>query len=94
MLFRSNWISTVQYNPGIDLVIIGAPGCGAYMDPSASALDSLLFGVGTQAFTVTVPSDPILTGVNLFTQSASASAFNALGFQTSNGVALRIGNVL
>lgn len=88
-----NWISTVQFNPGIDLGIIGAPGCKAYMDANASALNSLLLGVGSQAFNVTVPTDPIFAGVNLYTQSAAASAFNALGFQTSNAVALTIGNV-
>jgi hypothetical protein len=88
-----NWISTVQFNPGIDLAILGAPGCGAYMDANASVLNSLLIGVGTQSFNVTVPSNPVFTGVSLYTQSAAASTFNALGFQTSNAVALTIGNV-
>jgi len=88
-----NWISTVQYNPGIDLAIIGAPGCAAYMDANASVLDSLLIGLGTQSFSVTVPSNPIFAGVSLYTQSAAASGFNALGFQTANAVALTIGNV-
>ena len=88
-----NWISTVQYNPGIDLAIIGAPGCAAYMDANASVLNSLLIGLGTQSFNVTVPSDPIFAGVSLYTQSAAASGFNALGFQTANAVALTIGNV-
>jgi len=83
----------VQFNPGIDLAILGAPGCGAYMDANASALNSLLIGVGSQSFSVTVPSNPVFTGLALYTQSAAASAFNALGFQTSNGVALVIGNV-
>jgi hypothetical protein len=88
-----NWISTVQYNPGIDLAILGAPGCLAYMDANASVLNSLLIGLGTQSFSVTVPSNPIFAGVSLYTQSAAASGFNALGFQTANGVALTIGNV-
>ena len=88
-----NWISTVQYNPGIDLAIIGAPGCAAYMDANASVLNSLLIGLDTQSFNVTVPSDPIFVGVSLYTQSAAASGFNALGFQTANAVALTIGNV-
>jgi len=88
-----NWISTVQLNPGIDLAILGAPGCKAYMDANSSVFNSLLLGVGSQAFNVTVPTDPVFTGVNIYTQSASASGFNALGFQTSNGMALTIGNV-
>ena len=88
-----NWISSVQYNPGIDLGILGAPGCGIYMDPNASALNSLLVGVGTQALTVNVPADPVFAGAMLYTQSAASSAFNLLGFQTANGVALTIGNV-
>ncbi len=88
-----NWISSVQYNPGIDLAVLGAPGCAIYMDPTASALNSLLVGVGSQALTVTVPADPVFAGVTLYTQSAASSAFNALGFQTANAVALTIGNV-
>jgi len=52
-----------------------------------------LIGLGTQSFSVTVPSNPIFAGVSLYTQSAAASGFNALGFQTANAVALTIGNV-
>lgn len=87
-----NFLSTTQYNPGIDLTGIGAPGCSAYMDPNTSALDTLMIGTGTQSFNVLVPNDLSFLGVSLYTQTAAISAFNAFGFTTSNGVALLIGN--
>lgn len=89
-----NWISATQVNPGIDLGILGMPGCSAYMDPGATIIESLVFGVGTVAFAVTVPYDLNLVGLNAYSQSAALNpGLNAFGAETSNGVALHVGNV-
>lgn len=89
-----NIISTTQYNPGIDLGIVGAPGCLAHVDPGTSVYDTFLFGTGTVAFNVAIPNDISFLGVSLYMQSAAVDPFfNAFGFITSNGVTLTFGTV-
>jgi hypothetical protein len=86
-----NFLSTTQL-PGIDLGIVGMPGCRAYVNPD---LGTTLLGLGSASFTFLLPNAPVFVGVQLFTQSlafdlAAPNAFMAI---TSNGVALTIGTV-
>jgi hypothetical protein len=91
-----NFLSTAQVPaPGLDLAIIGAPGCAALADVSAgpgSAISNLgLPGVSLQS-TLALPNNPALAGVRIFSQSAWLDATaNALGVVTSNGVELVLG---
>ena len=86
----------MQVNPGIDLGFLGITGgCNAYMDPSAQFNEAILLGTGSVAFGVPIPLNYALLGANGFSQSVSLNpAFNVFGAQTSNGLALHVGNTL
>lgn len=81
--------------PGINLAVLGAPGCAALVDPS-TAVGNLIsnLGAGLPPLTVTlpIPANPALTGLQIFSQSiwldAAANAFGAI---TSNGVNTTLG---
>jgi hypothetical protein len=86
-----NFLSTTQL-PGIDLGIVGMPGCRAYVNPD---LGSTVIGSPTAAYTFAIPSTPSLVNLQLFSQSLAIDTTlpNAFGAITSNGVALTIGTV-
>jgi hypothetical protein len=81
--------------PGIDLIIIGAPGCPAFV--GTLDLTQTMVGIGPAAATqtVTLPIPPgVPSGFMIFSQSVSLVApfslpngQNAFGMTTSNGVA-------
>jgi hypothetical protein len=81
-----------QINPGLDLVILGMPGCFAY---TTLDLNVVLVGTGSVSTPVPIPNVASLTGAQIFAQTLSldASQPNAFGARTSNGVALTVGNV-
>lgn len=95
----TNWSLAVTNSALLDLVIIGTtdpnladlffigmPGCGL-----RASLD--LINVGS-TFSLAIPNNPTLVGVNLFANGASlAPAANAFGFITSNGIRGSIGDV-
>ena len=86
-----NFLSTVQL-PGIDLGIVGMPGCRAYVNPD---LGSTVIGSPTAAYAFSIPSTPSLVNLQLFSQSLAIDTTlpNAFGAITSNGVAMTIGTV-
>jgi hypothetical protein len=78
-------------NPGLDLTVIGMPGCA-----SLTSFDLGLFGpvatiagVGTLPFPI--PLDPALTGALLASQAVWFSAANPFGLATSNGLSIVLG---
>ena len=91
-----NFLSTVQIPaPGLDLAILGAPGCAALADVGAglgNAISNLgLPGVTLQS-SLALPNNPALAGVRIYSQSAGLdAAANALGVVTSNAVELVLG---
>jgi hypothetical protein len=84
-------LGLTQFNPGISLSAIGAPGCFQYTDGSVS----VLFVVGGPSATTVfnIPNVPAYVGIHVFAESATFSAgFNALGVIASNGIDLGVGN--
>jgi hypothetical protein len=91
-----NFLSLVQIpGPGLDLGILGAPGCVALADINAgtgNAISNLgLPGLSLQS-SLPLPNNPALAGVRVFSQSAWLDATaNSLGIITSNGLELVVG---
>ncbi|MFK7742430.1 MAG: hypothetical protein AB8H80_19100 [Planctomycetota bacterium] len=87
------FVTTVQL-PGVDLGIIGAPGCLAHVDINAGAgfaIDSIPLNGLTVNFAI--PNNPAISGLSFFCQSAWLdAAANAFGVKTSNGLRLQTGN--
>ncbi|MBL8755472.1 MAG: PepSY domain-containing protein [Planctomycetes bacterium] len=83
-------LSTTRFDPGIDLSIIGMPGCFSF-----AALDALylLFPVAQQAsYTMAIPNNPVLMGFQMTGQSAAfVNGVNTAGLVASNGVAITVG---
>lgn len=88
------FVTTVALVPGVDLGIIGAPGCFAHVDINAgvgNAIDSI--PVNGLVVPFTIPNVPALSGASFFCQSAWLDpAANLFGVKTSNGLRLRVGN--
>jgi hypothetical protein len=81
---------------GLDLGIIGAPGCVANIDLNSAVgfLVSNIPGLGTLTTPFAIPANQLaLIGVQLYAQSAWLDATqNAAGITTSNAVRLGIGS--
>ena len=76
-------------NPGIDLGVIGAPGCFAYT--SNDLPSTLVLGSGSVTTSIAIPNNPALAGAQLTVQAASTSSQNAFGAATSNGLTGTVG---
>lgn len=90
-----NFLSPVPLpGPGLDLSILGAPGCFAHVDLNA-AIGNLISNVpGLPPLTVSlpVPNSPAVAGVTLGSQSVWLDPLaNALGLLTSNASVITIG---
>jgi hypothetical protein len=84
-------LGLTQFNPGIDLTIIGMPGCFKYTDGSVSLL--ILVGGPSASVPFNIPNNPAFVGIHVFAESAMFSAgFNTLGVIASNGMDLGVGN--
>lgn len=91
------FISTSDLPPfspvGLDLGIIGAPGCVANVDITqgiSSAISS--FGVPPLTVALPIPLNPVFLGFNLYSQSIWLDGTqNPFGMLTSNAVKLTIG---
>jgi len=85
MLFGST-----GFDPGIDLSVIGMPGCSLYAN-----LDLMLTVVlpgPVTPFPISIPNNPSLAGMLLFGQAAGlVPTANPLGIATSNGIKLTVG---
>ena len=78
-------------NPGFDLGPIGGPGCSVYSNASLGFYFSGLIGSSSQ-FNVLLPSQPSLIGAMATLQGAASTSLNAIGFATSNGLSVVVGN--
>jgi hypothetical protein len=84
-------IGTLPVNPGIDLTVIGMPGCSSY-----TTFDIGLFQTGavvgtTGSFVLAIPANTALAGASLATQGVSLSIATPLGLNASNGVSFTVG---
>ena len=84
-------VGTLAVNPGIDLTVIGMPGCFSY-----TSFDIGLFQTGavvgtTGSFVLAIPVNTALAGASLATQGVSLSGANSLGLNASNGVSFTVG---
>jgi hypothetical protein len=90
-----NYLSVVPLpGPGIDLGILGAPGCSAHVDINAGVgnLISNVPGLPPLNVTLPLPNNPALAGFVVASQSIWLDgAANALGLLTSNGVTVTLG---
>lgn len=83
--------------PGIDLGVLGAPGCSALVD-AGTAVGNLIGNVPAPGISLSVPfalpNATSILGVTVYSQSLWLDATqNSFGATTSNGVALVVGNV-
>lgn len=86
------FLGVTQINPGIDLAILGMPGCRSF---TSTEFSTTLLGSGTVGFPLAIPNTPSLAGFRVFSQSlafdfAAPNSFQAI---TSNGVAITLGTV-
>jgi hypothetical protein len=90
-----NFLSVVALpGPGLDLSILGAPGCFAHVDINAGVgnLISNVPGLPGATITLPLPNSPALAGFALSSQSIWLDpAANAFGIITSNGVNVTLG---
>jgi hypothetical protein len=83
--------------PGLDLGILGAPGCAALVDVG-TAVGNLIGNIGLPGVSLSVafplPNSTAILGQRVYSQSLWLDATqNAFGALTSNGIDLLIGNV-
>lgn len=72
-----------------DAAPFGAPGCRLLVAPDGP-LPFILDGRGAASYSIRVPTDPVITGVQAFAQSVSSSTANALGFASSDALVIRL----
>ena len=83
-------LSTTQINPGVDLTVIGMPGC--FQLVGLDVMYALFPVAGSATYNLVVPNNPALMGATLGSQSAAFYAgANPFGVITSNGVGLTLG---
>jgi DNA-binding beta-propeller fold protein YncE len=85
------WFGNNVINPGVDLSVIGAPGCFGYTDGNLGAYSAPVTA-GSSTFSVAVPNNLALIGFALTAQVSAASSTTPANFTTSNGVTGTIGN--
>jgi hypothetical protein len=79
-------------NPGVDLTVVGMPGCFGYSSLDIGLFTGGLVASGTSSFPLPIPVVPALVGTALATQGLSFSLQTPLGLAASNGNALLLGN--
>lgn len=78
--------------PPIDLTPIGGTNCSVYLGSPILTLVNVAFGAPTSDFSIAIPDDLALAGLEFAAQSASDDAdANLLGWRISNGNRLTIG---
>ena len=78
-------------NPGFDLGVIGGAGCSVYTNANLNAFIRPLTG-NSSTLSVLIPNLSNLLGATGTAQAAGFTPLNALGFATSNGLSIVIGN--
>lgn len=88
-VFGADALSFTRFVPGLDLGGLGMPGCRRHV-----GLDAVLVFLpagGTGSLSLAVPANPVLAGVDVWSQSfAFAPGVNACGVTTSNGLRLHL----
>jgi streptogramin lyase len=82
---------TAAINPGIDLTLIGMPGCFAYQNLDIGLFSGSPVSGGTSTMPLPIPHSPLLSGTALAAQGLSLSLATPFGFASSNGVQLVLG---
>lgn len=77
-------------NPGVDLTVIGMPGCSAYTSLDIGLFTGSLVANGVSTFPLAIPNNPALTGSVLASQGVAFSAATPLGLAASNGLLLNL----
>ena len=72
-------------NPGVDLGVIGAPGCSAYTNNDLG-FSAFAPGTGSATLSLPMPSNAVFLGQSVTVQAAAPSTQNAFGIATSNGI--------
>jgi hypothetical protein len=86
------FLAFAQVNPGLELSIVGMPGCFQNVALQASSVMGVASGTGSLA--VALPSGSSLNGIHVYCQSAVfAPGQNTLGVLSSNGVDLLLGDL-
>jgi hypothetical protein len=90
------FLSIIKNAAGDPLAALGMSSCSLYAGNllATPSLHALGFGGPTVTVPLSFPNSPSLIGVSLAAQSASDEpGVNALGFITSNGLDLQLGNL-
>ena len=82
---------TAPVNPGIDLTVIGMPGCFGYTTFDIGLFSSGPVVGGTSSFPLAIPAVLSLNGTVLAMQGVSLSRYTPSLLATSNGVTLTLG---
>ncbi len=86
-------LSLGQINPGLDLGIIGAPGCNAYVQ-LPEVLSNFQIGGPTASTIVSIPNDPFFVGQSFYSQAIGLDATaNAAGIISSSAVSCVMGSL-
>ncbi len=86
-------LSLGQVNPGLDLGVIGAPNCRAYIT-LPEVLSNFQIGGPTAATIVSIPNDPFFVGQSFFSQAIALDATaNAAGIISSGAVSCVMGSL-
>ena len=86
-------LSVGQINPGVDLGIIGAPGCNAYIQ-LPEVLSNFQIGGPTATTVVSIPNDPFFVGQSFYSQAIGLDATaNAAGITSSSAVSCLMGSL-
>jgi hypothetical protein len=86
-------LSVGQINPGVDLGIIGAPGCNAYIQ-LPEVLSNFQIGGPTATTVVSIPNDPFFVGQSFYSQAIGLDASaNAAGITSSSAVSCLMGSL-
>jgi hypothetical protein len=84
------FFGTTPLTPGIDLTVIGMPGCFGYTSSNLATLSGAVIG-GTASIPLPIPANSALVGVALTSQAAAFSLSTPLNLITSNGNTATIG---
>ncbi|MBI5852686.1 MAG: hypothetical protein HZB39_16865 [Planctomycetes bacterium] len=87
------WFGLTKYPTPIDLTFVGAPNNYVYVDNLIDQAFTMTGGIAYRAMiTLPIPNVTGILGVSAYSQAVVASpAANALGFVTTNGLELTIG---
>ena len=89
-LFGMSLLGATGYDPGVDLGLLGMPGCKLHTSLEEVILFVPIAGAGS--LTWPVPNTPSLAGAVVFAQSAAiVPGINPFGAVTSNGLRLTVG---